>query len=75
MTCDFRHPIQKCGWVEVNYPVDTAGNNKIWKCYCKTTMCQKIGTMIFNDNLSISAGQYIQNQLNEELSKVAKNKK
>jgi len=30
-----------CGWVEVNYPVDSAGNRHVWHCECKTTACQK----------------------------------
>lgn len=38
--CDICHKPIGCGFVEVNYPIGTAGNNKIWKCYCKTTNCQ-----------------------------------
>lgn len=40
--CDICNPIVICGFVEVNYPVNSAGDRKVWKCYCKTTNCQNV---------------------------------
>lgn len=37
--CDICHRKSSCGFIEVSYPVDTTGNNKIWKCFCGTTAC------------------------------------
>ena len=44
--CDICKPQIKCGLIEVNYPVNTAGDRKVWKCYCNSTACNFSGGII-----------------------------
>lgn len=46
--CDICKSDVNCGFIEVNYPIDTAGNHRIWKCYCRTTYCLNFNHLLFN---------------------------
>lgn len=49
---------KNCGYVEVDYPVDTAGNNKIWVCYCKYTACMNMTGAYTHITPLVPIGQY-----------------
>lgn len=45
--CDICLPMkQTCGYVEVPYFTDSAGNRKEWRCSCESSGCKKLLTHI-----------------------------